>query len=234
MKSEIDDYLKEIEQLKNVGWLNCDFKISAEIIDCIKSCESPKKRDIFNAFKLFGPNETKVLILGQDPYPPKIVGNKAIIHAHGYAFSSNNADIIPDSLENIFIAIKNCKKSINLENWSKENKVLLLNSSLTYQGGTQKFHNDSWKSFIKKIFSSLLTSNNKPLVVFLWGNLAKQTFLDSINEIEIKRKILVLTTSHPSNLSVGCGFRNDAPKHFKICNDFLLKNNEKVIDWKKF
>jgi len=55
----------------------------------------PPKEMIFSAFKYFPPSETKVVIIGQDPY-----------HGHGQAnglcFSVNDGITFPPSLQNIF------------------------------------------------------------------------------------------------------------------------------------
>ena len=55
----------------------------------------PKQVDIFRALNLCGPNETKVVIVGQDPY-------HGFDQANGLAFSVNNGIKIPPSLRNIF------------------------------------------------------------------------------------------------------------------------------------
>ena len=84
------------EKLK--GWFS-EIEINELITDdikmCIKNCVSPYKDDIFNAFKGLKPEDVKVLIIGQDPYPE-------IGRADGLAFSFGNGDKPKDSLGNIF------------------------------------------------------------------------------------------------------------------------------------
>ena len=94
-------------------------------------------------------------------------------------------------------------------------------------------HQALWKPFIKSVISNLVQTTST-LVVFLWGEDAKDTFLDCVNESVIDKKFLILSTSHLSNMgnSVNLGFSNDAPKHFELCNDFLKNCGEKEIYWK--
>lgn len=171
-----------------------------EIKKCIDQCTSPDINDIFNAFSLFPIEETRVLILGQDPY-----SNKA--KAHGFAFSVANGKR-DASLLNIFKALCGyiaCGKvknwNTNLETWARDNKILLLNTALTYQNlypdkkkkelskeekqkqnKCQEEHLNAWSHFIKQVINKLLTCNNTKLVIFLWGGPAQKTFLKCLNE----------------------------------------------------
>lgn len=141
-----------------------------DIIECIANCTSPVKiedeedtiiqekiKTIFNAFTLFKPEDTRILILGQDPYPNAE-------RAHGLAFSFGDNKIpADDSLLNIFKAIKaykenktfdtvnveeikgNIKKKIqpwntNLKTWAGNNGILLLNTALTYKENEKHFN----------------------------------------------------------------------------------------------
>ena len=56
----------------------------------------PPMHDIFNALKYTSYNETKVVILGQDPY-------HEIGQAHGLSFSVKKGVKIPPSLVNIYM-----------------------------------------------------------------------------------------------------------------------------------
>lgn len=78
-----------------------------------KACFPPKNQ-IFNAFNLCDLKNTKVVILGQDPY-------HGIGQANGLAFSVNDGVPFPPSLRNIFKELKNdldidIQFSGNLEN----------------------------------------------------------------------------------------------------------------------
>ena len=222
----------EIEKLKESGWIGT-FKPSQQLKKCIKEVKGvikPKQEDIFNAFDKLTPKTTKVLILGQDPYPEEE-------RADGYAFSFGDNEPAEDSLLNVFKAVQKAYNLPNsnvktwntkLDKWAKANKVLLLNTALTYESKEKTdTHIEAWKPFIKEVIKSLLTCSNDKLVIFLWGDKAKATFFNLIKEkktyMSIKRQMLVLISNHPSNSSVNRGgnFPILAPNHFKACNDFL-------------
>ena len=56
-------------------WLElCDLTDILEKVEQERSVHVvyPPKEDVFNAFKYFEPNDTKVVIIGQDPYHQKV------------------------------------------------------------------------------------------------------------------------------------------------------------------
>ena len=69
-----------------------------------------------------------------------------------------------------------------------------------------------------------ISNHKKNIVFFLWGKNAqkKRVFIDPNHH-------LILTTSHPSPLSVYRGFKGC--KHFSIANNYLQKNHIKGIIW---
>lgn len=184
----------------------------------------PSRENLYRAFDLCEYDNTKVVILGQDPYPDKQ-------HAHGLAFSSSSFQT-PASLHNIFKEIKRslfpeeswneCFKTNNLECWAKQG-VLLLNTSLTVREGAPNSHSYLWTSFTVEIMDILMKHPN-PLVYLLWGNSAR----------EYKRMVglgsVKFETSHPSPLSVHRGFLGC--DHFVLANEFLYKNYGEEILWK--
>ena len=254
-KSELENELNTIKD-----WFDFDEEFKNKFINQLSGLgfTSPRKEDVFNAFKSFKPKGTHVLIIGQDPYPE-------IKKACGLAFLHNTEEYnkIDDSLKNILSALdlsKTSQSSIiynksDFKKWASDNKVLLLNTSLTYRAHPDKgkpykskedenkrkhetkmlktAHQALWKPYIKSVISNLVKTTSS-LVVFLWGEDAKSTFLDCVNEKIIESKILILSTSHPSNTgnAKGLGFLKDAPRHFELCNEFLKRNNEKEIYWK--
>ncbi|MBR1908542.1 uracil-DNA glycosylase [bacterium] len=187
---------------------------------------TPKKEDIFNAFKYTDFEAVKVLILGQDPYP-----NPA--HAHGLAFSSR-AEKCPASLKNIFKVInKNFATNFEFKTWEltswAEQGVMLLNTALTfYDEKSQNKNLKLWKPFIDLVLEKL-SKKNSPLVVMLWGNKAQERALPFF---EGKENVLVLTSTHPSPLGAGKGDNCFIEcNHFKACNDFLKQHKLSEIDW---
>ena len=135
-----------------------------------QSCFPPAS-EIFKAFNLCLFENTKVVILGQDPY-------HGIGQANGLCFSVNDNIPLPPSLQNIFkeletdLAIQYPKHG-NLESWAKQG-VLLLNATLTVRSHHPGSHqNKGWEKFTDAVIQ--LISNKKQNVVFLlWGGLAKK------------------------------------------------------------
>ncbi len=182
----------------------------------------PPGKDIFAAFDHSTFDETKVVIIGQDPY-------HGVGQANGLCFSVKDHVSIPPSLVNIFKEIeqdleKSLPKTGNLERWADQG-VLLLNATLTvraHQAGSHQ--NKGWEIFTDKVIETV--SRDKENVVFmLWGGYAKKKIklIDS-------SKHLILTSGHPSPLSANRGywFGN---RHFSKANDYLKKHDKSPIDW---
>lgn len=181
----------------------------------------PSFDKIFEAFRYFDINDTKVVILGMDPYI-----NEG--QAMGLSFSVPKNQKIPPSLKNIYkeietdLGIDMKHRSGDLTDWAKQG-VLLLNSILTVQKGHSGSNKDiGWQKLTDAIISKL-NEMDKPLVFMLWGNFAKSKGVLLNNP-----KHLVLQSGHPSPYSSHLFFGNH---HFGKTNDFLVKNGEKQIDW---
>ena len=104
----------------------------------------PPKDSIFRCFNYFEPKETKVVILGQDPYHGK---GQAI----GLCFGVQQDCKIPPSLRNINKELMNdVGKSIeerrDLIHWTEQG-VLMLNASLTVLEKCPGTHMKFWKDF---------------------------------------------------------------------------------------
>lgn len=178
----------------------------------------PDRKDIFSAFQLCPYAGTKIVILGQDPYPdPK--------HPHGLAFSSKSPST-PSSLSNIFKEIRNelypdvlieeIFKSNNLTSWAKQG-ILLMNTTLTTREGSPGSHAElGWEYFTAEVMKAL---NNHPesLVFMLWGNHAKK-----YAQYIIRPDHLILNSAHPSGLSADRGFFGNM--HFRTAESFLRRN----------
>ena len=183
----------------------------------------PPKELIFNAFEQFDFQETKVVIIGQDPY-------HGTGEANGLCFSVNDGVAIPPSLKNIFIEINSEYDRIlfptsgNLERWSKQG-VLLLNAGLTVRKDAANSHKHlKWNLFTDAVIQ-LLNDNCTHLVFLLWGSFAQKK-----GTMISREKHLVLESGHPSPLSANRGFWF-GNNHFKLANDYLLNNKKKEIEW---
>jgi uracil-DNA glycosylase len=182
----------------------------------------PPENQIFEAFKLTSIQNTKVVILGQDPYH----GEE---EANGLCFSVNKGIRVPPSLRNIYKELATDINHFktpnhgNIENWAKQG-VLLLNTSLTVIKDQANSHSKiGWHQFTNKVIETI--SNQKEHVVFiLWGKNAHDK-MEFINP----NKHLVLKGIHPSPLSASRGFFGC--KHFSKTNDYLVSKNLTPINW---
>jgi len=181
----------------------------------------PKKEDIFNAFKLSSFENTKVVILGQDPY-------HKVNQAHGLSFSVPKNIKIPPSLKNIFQELHNdigitIPKSGDLSKWAKQG-VLLINTSLSVRKAKANSHKKiGWERFTDKIIH-ILSEKKSNIVFILWGANA----IKKLNLIDLK-KHHTIQSPHPSPLSSYKGFFDSKP--FSKCNEILLKSGLSKIQW---
>ena len=181
----------------------------------------PPGRLIFNAFNLCPFHQTKVVIIGQDPY-------HGPGQAHGLCFSVNDGVPFPPSLQNIFKEIQSdlgipVPTSGNLTRWANQG-VLLLNATLTVRAHQAGSHQRTgWEEFTDAAIRSL-AEQREHLVFILWGAYAqkKGAFID-------RNKHLVLASAHPSPLSAYNGFFGN--KHFSRANEYLKANGKEPIVW---
>ncbi len=181
----------------------------------------PHPSKIFRAFDYFDPKDTKVVILGQDPYHTPGV-------AHGLSFSTESTNRIPPSLLNIFKEIEleygtQINRDPDLTRWAKQG-VLLLNASLTVKAGLANSHAEyGWHMFTDAVIKAL-SEKEESIVFMLWGAFAgkKEAEIDFL-------KHLVLKGPHPSPLSAHRGFLGC--NHFKEANIYLKRNGRTEIDW---
>lgn len=182
----------------------------------------PKMNDIFNALKYTSFADTKVVIIGQDPY-------HGPNQAHGLCFSVLQGVEPPPSLKNIFKEIESDLKITQpphfgeLTAWAKQG-VLLLNNVLTVRAATPNSHKTSdWEKVTDRIIAEL-NRKDTPVVFLLWGNNAIQKAKIINNPIHTK-----LTTVHPSPLSAYGGFFGC--RHFSKTNEILKNAGLTPINW---
>jgi uracil-DNA glycosylase len=168
-----------------------------------------------------GPDSTKVVVLGQDPYPTPG-------HANGYAFSVNkNIKLLPKSLQNIFRELVddlgcNYPEHGDLTHWAKQG-VMLLNTCLTVEPFKPGSHrNWGWQQLAREVICTLV-EQTKHKVFILWGKDA-QAYADYIDSDH-----LVLKAPHPSPLSAYLGFFGSKP--FSQTNAYLAEHGIEPITW---
>ena len=181
----------------------------------------PPTSMIFSALELVDFYEAKVLILGQDPYHD-------LGQANGLSFSVNKEIMIPPSLRNIFLELKDdlnipISQHGDLTFWAQQ-KILLLNSVLTVEHGKPNSHKElGWDKLTDQIISQLSKRGN--MIFVLWGKIA-QSKLQLIN----KKTNKVLSAPHPSPLSAYRGFFGC--RHFSKINKTLIESGSSKINWK--
>lgn len=181
----------------------------------------PDMYDIFNALKFTSFSDTKVVIIGQDPY-------HGPGQAHGLCFSVKKGIDPPPSLKNIFkemhsdVGIK-IPSSGDLTYLAKQG-VLLLNTVLTVRAGMADSHKDKgWEIFTDRVISEL-NKKQTPVIFLLWGAKARNKANVITNPIHKK-----LTAAHPSPLSAYNGFFGC--RHFSKTNELLKSFGLEPIDW---
>ena len=181
----------------------------------------PIPKFIYTALKLTTYKDTKVVILGQDPYHEPN-------QAHGLAFSVNKNVAIPPSLVNIYKELHDdvgCQIPNHgyLVDWAKQG-VLLLNTVLTVRAHQANSHaHKGWEQLTDAIIKKL-NYKQEPVVFILWGANArsKKAFITS-------PKHLVIESVHPSPLSAYNGFFGSKP--FSKTNVCLKSKGIDTIDW---
>ena len=211
------------DELLKIVWNSEGFKKFYHIVENEYQHHTvfPPKDHIFEALKLTSYKNTKVVIVGQDPY-------HGVGEAHGLSFSVQKGVAIPPSLQNIYkelyddLGIPPAHHG-ELTNWAKEG-VLMLNAVLTVIKDTPASHRKlGWERLTDYIIR-LLNDKEEPVVFILWGNFAKEKAKYITNP-----KHLILEAPHPSPLSAYRGFFGC--KHFSKANEFLVANGVEPIDW---
>lgn len=180
----------------------------------------PDMYHIFTAFKLTSFQDTKVVILGQDPYH-----NPG--QANGMSFSVEPGIKLPPSLVNIYKELYDDvgAQPVNhgyLKKWADQG-VLLLNAVLTVPYGQANGHQGKgWELVTDGAIKAL--SKRGRCVFILWGRFA-QNKLPLIDE----EHNTVIKSAHPSPFSANRGFFGSRP--FSRCNQALAEYGESPIDW---
>lgn len=165
-------------------------------------------------------DETRVVIVGQDPYPTP--GD-----AIGLAFAIAPGRPLPRSLRNIMIELAADAEANpsdfarppsvvgDLARWQKQG-VMLLNRELTLPG------NQTWRRFTETVIVRLNRHLDGRLILVLWGANAQQ--LEPLVEPG-----LAICSAHPSPLSARRGFFGSQP--FSRVNRILTCVGQPKIDW---
>jgi uracil-DNA glycosylase len=192
-----------------------------------RSCYNvyPPRDEVFAALRLTQCSETKVVIVGQDPYH----GDG---QAHGLAFSVPRGVPVPRTLKNIYQELHDDQgvptpDQGNLEPWAGRG-VLLLNAVLTVREGAPRSHRRmGWETFTDEVLR-VVAAKTDPVVFILWGRDAR----GKKALVEASRHTLI-ESSHPSPQSARRGpipFLGSKP--FSQANCALLAAGRKEVDWR--
>lgn len=179
----------------------------------------PPAHQRFAALAACAPDQVRVVILGQDPYPTPG-------HAHGLSFSvAPDVRPLPRSLNNIYKEMRDDlgthPATGDLRPWAAQG-VLLLNTVLSVPAGEANGHKDlGWQTLAHQVLAEV---SMRPTAFVLWGkqaqNLAKHIHPGAH---------LMIETAHPSPLSARRGFFGSRP--FSRINDWLSARGEAPINW---
>ena len=182
---------------------------------------------VFRALEVTPLADTKVLILGQDPY-------HGPGQAEGLAFSVPSGQRVPPSLRNIFKEMQRDlalapQGSVSLLPWA-ERGVLLLNTSLTVEGGQPASHARIGWQVLTDAICQALWQDPAPKAFMLWGAHAQAQA--RLLQGPCAGRHRVLQSNHPSPLSaarpplpfIGCG-------HFSAANEFLSGSGRGAVRW---
>lgn len=200
------------------------FRDLAEFVNIERAKHSiyPHQADVYKALQLTSRADTRVVLLGQDPY-------HGAGQAHGLSFSVPTGVALPPSLRNI---MKEREADVgipvsshgNLASWATQG-VLLLNSTLTVRDGEAGSHRGrGWETFTDALLTAV-NEKNRRVVFVLWGSTAQQKL-----PLITRNHHVVLRAPHPSPLSAHRGFFGSSP--FSRINNALEEVGDAPVDWR--
>lgn len=178
----------------------------------------PPAELVFTPFNIVSPEDIKVVIIGQDPYPgANQIGNKMVPDATGLCFSAPVNSPIPASLNNIYKNLLKFKHidekpdTGNLGHWALQG-CFMINSAFTNFYSQKDVHKETWKVFTNKLIN-FLNTKLKNLVFIVWGGNAHRICLGLNADNHC-----IITSSHPSPLGAD-----------KKLNGYAYKTSKKVF-----
>ncbi|GAB2627207.1 uracil-DNA glycosylase [Novilysobacter erysipheiresistens] len=212
-KARVGDYLQREDMQALAAFLRQRKAAGAQVF--------PPGPDLFAAFDATPFEQTRVVILGQDPY-------HGPGQAHGLCFSVRPGVPVPPSLLNVY---KEIERDLGIARpdhgcllpWARQG-VLLLNAVMSVEAGRAGAHaGKGWEGFTDHVVETL-DREREGLVFLLWGSYAqkKGAMID-------RQRHRVLKAPHPSPLSAHRGFLGCG--HFSAANQYLVRRGQAPIDW---
>ena len=227
------------DELNNVSCSGLLIPISKMIYDIEKEGHKiiPDFKDIFNSMRLCPAEHTKLIILGESPYPQKSDLEDRNWIATGLSFSTDRYEEIPLSAQKLLYLIKNDKAfnpryNSDFTFWALEG-VLMLNVYMTMTFSSKKevkmsFHKQ-WIPFVVKIIETVLSIN--PSVPIIAYGKESQTLLKSFP------KAKVFSHMHPSAAAYAFqnnkGVKSSYSYRFSEANadkDSFIRDNNTIRD----
>ena len=223
---------KIIDKLADSGWGNKlrTFIKSSEMDDILETLLkealdnkrfTPKVKDIFNAFTACPYDKTRVVIIGQDPYPQAGV-------ADGIAFSCSNMGNIEASLRYMHKSIAATVDPTyvgqpDLKCWADQG-ILLLNTALTTTIGKPGSHQLLWRPFIVQVLDSLIWE--KPGLIYVFLGKKAQELMDLVPDNNYK-----IVVSHPASAAYNKEANWDCNDMWNKINKYLEQDGQQRISW---
>lgn len=185
----------------------------------------PPREQVFAALHATSYADTRVMILGQDPY-------HGPGQAMGLCFSVNRRIPVPPSLRNIHAELRDdlgiaAPGHGDLSAWAGRG-VLLLNAVLTVRAGQAGSHQGKgWERFTDAVIGAVAAKADH-VVFVLWGASARKK-RDLIAAAAPDARHSVIESPHPSPLSAHNGFFGSRP--FSRANEALVARGQAPIDW---
>lgn len=224
--------------LKNFTWEDMDYWKSKDwedvqkrldVLDLKVELYCPKRELLFSALDATPFATTKVVFIGQDPYPNRDM-------TCGLAFSVPNGTIVngmalPPTLDNILKEYNNdlhyeIPTRTSLLPWAHRG-VLLWNAIPSCKWRESMSHD--WYEYVPLTTEILRVLSNKGKIVFVFMGTVARRYAHVVDNL----KNLVIETSHPSPRG---SLRSSVPftgsRIFSRINDYLCDEGIDPIDWK--
>lgn len=183
---------------------------------------TPPVKYFFRALETCPFENTRVVIIGQDPYPQ-------VNTADGIAFSCSIKDKTEVSLKYIMDAIDKtvppeliAPKTNDLSRWSDQG-VLMLNSAFTTTIGKPGTHQLLWRPFMVTLLDALIW--NKPGLIYVFLGKKAQEYMDLIPDNNYK-----IAVNHPASAAY-TGQTWNCEDMFNRVNAYLELQNQPKIIW---
>lgn len=198
------------------------------VVDNFAYTVVPNKDDIFNMFRMLYPDEVKVVIVAQSPYPGRCPATHVPYACGPALLPSPGCATTPATLKNVMSEVyRDTSKSVSktpkdtLLGWIEQG-VMLLNSSLTLGKDCPKYledHSVVWEEVMRDILC-VISERSDPVFVLVGKDAWK--FETSVSR--------VLKVSHPvarketSTPWAGSGV-------FSAVSNMMIENGDVPVKW---